>query len=213
MPHRGTIERRHQQREAILRATSRLAGERGWQQVTMRRLAAALGWKAASLYEYFSSKEELLAALVGDGFARLLARVAGDGEKPGLHELARRTWAFAWEEPQTYQAMHGLAGVPFGPPEQPEAKALFAIVREAVQREVGDAQLDLDAAADVCWALLHGTIALAMSGRIAGGRARAARLLDVGLDALVTGWRGAGGDGQRPGPAAHDRPGRDPLPR
>jgi len=42
-----------------------------------------------------------------------------------------------------------------------------------VQRELGETNsLDLDAATNICWALLNGTITLAMSGRIAGRPAR-----------------------------------------
>lgn len=194
MERNPVAERRSRQREQILRATARLAAEVGWQQVTMRRLASALGCQPPSIYEYFSGKEEILSSLVRNGFRRLLERLDADGAEPSLRTIATTVWAFAWEEPEVYQAMHGLGGMPFGwDVGQAEAKALFAIGRRAVEREVGEgARLDLDAATDTCWALLHGTISLAMSGRIAGGPERAARLLESGLAALTAGWREAG---------------------
>jgi AcrR family transcriptional regulator len=189
---RPPLDHRHRnQRERILRAVVRLAAELGWPRVTMRRLATALGCQPASIYEYFPSKEAILSTLAADGFDRLLARLTRDGPDPTLPALARTVWAFAQEEPQVYQAMHGMAGAAaMWGDERQEAKALFALARRAVAREAGDAMgLDLDAATDICWAMVHGTIALAMAGRIAGEPERAAALLEAGLATLAAGWR------------------------
>ena len=189
--------RRQRQREAIMAATLRLASEVGWQQVTMRKLAASLEIQPASLYEYFPSKEGIFAALIEDGYTRLLFNLTSGNDEPDLQILVKRIWTFAWKEPQVYQAIHGLAGVPYGwESRRPEAKALFALLRAAIARETGGRPglvFDLDAATDICWALIHGTVALAMAHRLAGGRTRAARLLESGIEALVSSWQ------QRPG--------------
>ena len=51
-------------KEEILQTASRLFSERGYNAVSMRDLAQALGIKAASLYNHIDSKQELLATIV-----------------------------------------------------------------------------------------------------------------------------------------------------
>lgn len=50
--------------EKILKKAIKLAGKSGVQGITMRKLAASLKVEAMSLYNYYSSKDELLDALV-----------------------------------------------------------------------------------------------------------------------------------------------------
>lgn len=59
-------------REAIIKAASELIAEEGFEALTMRRLAERCGVGAMTLYGYFPSKEDLLAALAD----RALAEVA-----------------------------------------------------------------------------------------------------------------------------------------
>ena len=51
-------------KEEIFETASQLFGERGFNAVSMRDLAEALGIKAASLYNHISSKQELLATII-----------------------------------------------------------------------------------------------------------------------------------------------------
>ena len=52
-------------KEKILRAAVRLFSDRGYDKVSMRDIAAAVGIKAASIYNHYSSKEELLKSIYG----------------------------------------------------------------------------------------------------------------------------------------------------
>ena len=51
-------------KEEILRTASQLFSERGYNAVSMRDLAEALGIKAASLYNHIDSKQELLSTII-----------------------------------------------------------------------------------------------------------------------------------------------------
>lgn len=51
-------------RDEIIKTAARLFKERGYNAVTMRDLATAMGMKAASLYNHISSKQEILKAII-----------------------------------------------------------------------------------------------------------------------------------------------------
>ena len=53
-------------KQEIIRTAANLFKERGYSAVTMRDLAAAMGIKAASLYNHISSKQELLKEIIID---------------------------------------------------------------------------------------------------------------------------------------------------
>jgi AcrR family transcriptional regulator len=58
---------------AIREAATQLIAERGYEAVSMRELAQAVGVQAAALYRYFPNKEELLFTLMNDHMSALLA--------------------------------------------------------------------------------------------------------------------------------------------
>jgi AcrR family transcriptional regulator len=55
-------------RESILSAARDLARREGWDAVTMRRLAEEIEYSANFAYRYFTGREDILLALVRDGF-------------------------------------------------------------------------------------------------------------------------------------------------
>jgi TetR/AcrR family transcriptional regulator, cholesterol catabolism regulator len=78
-------------REAELhRTATRLFRERGFHATSMQDLAEALGMNRGSLYHYIESKDDLLWAIVDDGFQTLEDRVLPllDSEAPGTERLA-----------------------------------------------------------------------------------------------------------------------------
>ena len=162
-------------RRKILLAARKIALAEGWQSVTIRRIADQVEYSAAAIYEYFDSKEAILLAIMEEGFQQMLAKLRSlrdedlsSGEF--LVALGRAYWQFAWQNPEIYQVMHGLGGVPFGSAAAPvAAKALFELVREAVssaRQEIGIEGLVTDAMIEIVWATLHGLVSLSMSGRI-----------------------------------------------
>ena len=195
----GTKERRERERQelrqAILAAAHHIAGEEGWQSVSIRKVADRIEYSPPTIYEHFASKEAILLELMRAGFQRLLADMrqaigALSDPQERVLGLARAYWKFAWQNPALYQVMHGLGGVPFcsgkaaikaaGDP-LVEADAVFDLTLATVQGAVSRpdfSQNQLEDAVMILWAALHGLVALVMAERVDGGCERAERLLE-----------------------------------
>jgi AcrR family transcriptional regulator len=202
----GTKERRDRQRQelrqSILAASRGIAAREGWQAVSIRRVAEQIEYSPPTIYEHFDSKEALLVELMREGFRLLLERVrAGDSATAApearIMGVALAYWEFAWDYPELYQVMHGLGGVPFceepasaeaqseplstGSGQAPaEAKVVFQFTMDALGALAGGRASceDREASVHILWATLHGLVALTMAGRIDGGRAQAAALVE-----------------------------------
>ena len=186
----GTKERRDRERTAlkqrILGAALEIATEEGWPAVTVRKVADRIEYTAPALYAHFESKDGILQELVREGFGKLSALLqaaysttADPTER--MVGLALAYCDFAWENRELYQVMHGLGGAAcktLGPPEASDPGG--ALLRAAVSAALAPADprtLDLDSELDIHRATLYGLVALAMDGRLPGGRARCARLV------------------------------------
>ena len=109
-------------RDTILSAAYDVARRDGWQAVTMRRLADEIEYSANFAYRYFSGRDDILLALVRDGFRRLRDAMAtahttdapDDGNRAPVTAIRHAVHAyldFAVAEPELYQLMYGLDGV------------------------------------------------------------------------------------------------------
>ena len=79
-------------------------------------------------------------------------------------------------------------------PEQfsPEAKAVFQFTMDAIKDLAGGGEQDCEereASVHILWATLHGLVALTMAGRIDGGRAQAAGLVERAVRAFLAAQR------------------------
>jgi AcrR family transcriptional regulator len=75
-------QRKEDQRAEILQAAASLIAERGFHGMSMRDLADATGFGVSSLYNYFASKEELLAELQIRAFETLIAAADDSAQAP-----------------------------------------------------------------------------------------------------------------------------------
>jgi len=214
----GTKERRDRERQelrqAILTASREIAAREGWQSVSIRKVAERIEYSPPTIYEHFISKEALLLELMREGFRLLMERVQAGSSSAAAPEarimaVARAYWDFAWDYPELYQVMHGLGGVPFcfgavieetesaphllsSEPFPPEAKAVFQFTMGAIKELAGGGELDCDrheGSVHILWATLHGLVALTMAGRIEGGRAQAAGLVERAVHAFLAAQR------------------------
>jgi TetR/AcrR family transcriptional regulator, mexJK operon transcriptional repressor len=84
-----------ERREAIFVAAERLFGERGFESVTMAEIAADVGMSKKTLYAVFSSKTDLLQALISSSYAWTgvdffkVARNSADELKMRLGEIGK----------------------------------------------------------------------------------------------------------------------------
>jgi AcrR family transcriptional regulator len=105
-------------REQIAAAAVAIADEDGFEAVTMRRIAAALGAGTMSLYRYIQTKDDLL-ALIDDA---ILGEALVPGTLPAdwreaLAVVARRSRSAYLSHPWAVRALHGRAvpGTSAGP--------------------------------------------------------------------------------------------------
>ena len=68
----GIQERRERERAAvrqqIVDAAEMIAADKGWDAVTIRAVAGTIEYSPALIYEYFANKDEILFALMRQGF-------------------------------------------------------------------------------------------------------------------------------------------------
>jgi len=100
--------------DEILAAAGRLFGEQGVGGTTMTQLAKAVGLRQSSLYYWFASKEELVAALVSRANVvplEIVARIEAEGGPPAvrLHRFVRADVVALCEMPIDINEVHRIA--------------------------------------------------------------------------------------------------------
>jgi AcrR family transcriptional regulator len=197
--HERRTREKQELRHQILRAARQIAVNEGWQAVTIRKIADQVEYSPAAIYEYFESKEAIIRTLMDEGFRTLLAeleslRVEETQPIAYVGTIGQAYWRFAWQNPELYQIMHGLGGVPFGTAEAPgEAKKIFEFVKDAVRaarEELGISSPVTDEMIEIVWAMLHGLVSLSMAGRIPTKHwVEKTPLVDQAVQQLINGWR------------------------
>ena len=88
-PRRTYDSHRERQRHRILGAAETLFDERGIDRVTMADIVSAAGIRASTLYQYFSNKDDVVWAILGDVFADsvVLAKQAMGTGKTALDKI------------------------------------------------------------------------------------------------------------------------------
>ena len=142
----------------IVRAAGDLLERDGPEALSMRRIAAELGIRAASLYEHVRDKPALEAALISAGFeeqAELFAR-AVDGAADPIGALAVAYRDFARRRPNLYRLMT----------ERPLRRDLLVpgVEEAAAQPLLAATGGDPDQARAI-WAFAHGMVLLELNGR------------------------------------------------
>jgi AcrR family transcriptional regulator len=161
-------------RAKIIAEAERQFAEAGPDGVSLRSIARAIGWAAASLYRYFPNKGALLAATraaVLDRFSERIeaAYAAHDDLWERSRAIGRAYSDFAFDEPHAYQLMFGFT-VPGPKPLElvaAEARSLRTVteyIKDMI--EAGVLEGEPEPIGRAYWAALHGLIVLRMSGRI-----------------------------------------------
>jgi len=164
-------------RREIVGAARRIVVEDGYAALTMRRIGEAIGYSAASIYQYFANRDAIAGALMEEGFVELVeafapaATIADPLSR--LKAVGRAYVRFGLTRPETYRLMFMedpkiTAGVLEGSAGENSAgmRAYAAILEPLVQLfERGRLRDDLTppVAADVMWISLHGLVSLKLT--------------------------------------------------
>jgi AcrR family transcriptional regulator len=194
-----TRRQRHiETKQAILQAARALILEKGADKLSLREIARRIGYSPAGLYEYFGSKEEIVAAVAAEGFEQLhayLNRVPND--LPPMQRLVAIGLAyvqFAQQYPEHFMLI--FSRLPSGriSLQAPAgAHSPYQIVLQAIQDGVDAGALALPAGSDLeemaysLWAMAHG-MAMLQQTHLRDFQADFPALDQRVLEALVQGW-------------------------
>jgi AcrR family transcriptional regulator len=175
-----TPEEKLELRERIVSEAAFLYAEVGYTNFTMRRLAARLGYTATAIYRYFHNREDLILAMVGDGYALFRKYLMVDvvvsndavvsfSPHTRLKCVGEGYLKFAFEHPEMYKLM--FMARPRALYDTAEEKvrdrmqmrlSVAGLISETVFFEEFTPDIHLEAA-DIFWATLHGLASLALS--------------------------------------------------
>ncbi len=164
-----------QARADVCRVSEVLFARHGVEGVTMRQIAAELGWSATTAYRYFKSKEEILAAVRAAAYNRFCevieqaTRSSSDPRK-SARNVGQAYLGFALENPDAYRMMFDVS------PADVTGNAELAQASDRARRSMveyvtplvatGFLHGDPQALGQMFWAAAHGLVMLRLSGMV-----------------------------------------------
>jgi AcrR family transcriptional regulator len=193
-------EAKEELRERILAEALALFVSEGYAGFSMRKLGQRLHFTAAALYTYFANKDELLLAIIGQGYERLgrgLEAVEGEAAVERLGAIGEAFMDFAFRNPELYTLMFiQRPGTLFdlSPATVHTRMALLRNVADAARRAPRFArarEASVRQVAELFFALQHGLISLALTMPVFDERwaRRNLRSLIDGMRPLLEGRR------------------------
>jgi AcrR family transcriptional regulator len=200
----GIKERRERERlefrEAILSAAREIAASEGWAAVSIRKIAERIEYSPPMIYEYFEDKQDLLFALMVDGFRQLQeqtheVRLANPDPYTALLRMAEVYWDFSMQNPDLYQVMYGLEGVHIIDMDKankpPEIQRTVEEIIEALEmwRQLVNLQpFDHMDAFHQIWGAMHGIVSLFLSRRAKLTHEQGRGLMTRTVEVILAGW-------------------------
>jgi len=172
---RGEPYHKENLRETLIEAAVGLVGEAGPRAFTLREVARRAGVSHNAPYRHFAAKDDLLAAVAEEGFARLTASMrkwmrsgAGALERLQLSGCGYVDFALRW--PQHFLVLFDLPHPPNDcNPAHIAGQNAFQVLLDAVTaaQQSGDLPAgELMPLAWTAWSLVHGVAKLATSGNL-----------------------------------------------
>jgi AcrR family transcriptional regulator len=144
-------------RNAILDAARHTMLREGFDAVSMRKIADAIGYSPASLYLHFENRDAIAEALCTEGHAQLIQALHG---VPNPDDNALRTFAFAYLEfARTHEAVYRLMFMDGAALTRSALDGGHETVVSVLTPLVGDDHH----VANYLWATLHGIASLSMN--------------------------------------------------
>jgi AcrR family transcriptional regulator len=157
-------------------ATERFA-KHGYEGVTMRQLAEALGCSPKTPYRYFKDKADILATVRAEAFTKFADALEKAASSAPPHQRGRLTseayLAFALKNPHAYRIMFDIdAPLDENHPELgPASERAARYITRGAEQLAESGAIDADPAVFgwSMWAALHGVVMLHQSGMLAHG--------------------------------------------
>lgn len=110
------LKQKEEVRDSILNAAREIVLSEGWQAVSIRKIADAIGYSLPVVYTHFESKDAILEEFVKVGFSLLneaieVAKGKSTKAEQQLTDMAIAYFEFAFAKREYYQMMFGL-GMP-----------------------------------------------------------------------------------------------------
>jgi AcrR family transcriptional regulator len=184
-------------RMALVETAADLIAAEGPSQLSLRKLASAVGTSTMAVYTHFGGMDELRREVRREGFVRLREHMSAvpltDDPVADIGQLGTAYYVNAVTNPNLYRAMF-MEG-PVGEADADVGLDTFVQLVEAVQRAI-DARRFADggatAMAQQLWALSHGTVTLQLAHLLEPEAAQ--DCLRAAAEGLFRAW----GDGQNP---------------
>ena len=177
--------RREATRKEILDAAWALVREHGLAALSLRDLAARVGMRAPSLYQYFSSKHAIYDAMFGQGTRQALevigAEITTADPRVALREIARRMFEFTTSDPARAQLLFQRTIPGFEPSAESYAPAVA--MHAQVQTLLTSLGITDPDAMDLWTALISGLTGQQLANDPGG--TRWARLVDRTVDMFI----------------------------
>ncbi len=175
----GIAERKQKEkikmRKAILRTAMKLFLKEGFDRVTIRRIAEEIEYSPATIYLYFTDKNEILYALHIEGYEELYSRQqAITSVKDPLQRLRKHGEiyiTFALENPEYYDLMFIMRGPVEKIREAKESdigQRSFELLKKNVQDCMDTERIprrDIDIVTFAFWSTVHGVASLIIRER------------------------------------------------
>lgn len=165
-------------RRQILDTARHLLVKEGYHNLSMRKIADAIGYSATSIYLYFDSKDHLLHALIHEGMVQLQDQLGAtaqdfpDDPVRRLRALCRTFIEFGLGNPEYYEIMFLLRPERMEryPPEKyRQARNNLDFFGRALEEGETEGVFEVGAPkvlASTIWASLHGTVSLLLAERV-----------------------------------------------
>jgi len=165
-------------RRVILDSTRHLLVRDGYQSLSMRKIARAIGYSATSIYLHFENKDALIHALIEEGMDHLLAMLKSvEAEHVGdpvahLGAMCRRFVDFGLENPEYYEIMfmlHPEFMERYPAEKYRRARRNLDVIAATLADGVAQGVFAVDnvrVAASTIWSALHGAVSLLLARRV-----------------------------------------------
>lgn len=164
-------------REKILEQSRIMLYSKGYDSISMRKIAKEVGVSATSIYLYFKNKDHLVHTLIEESVEELSTSIeAGASKVSGTIEkfeaIVRSYVGFAMSHPEKYQVIYTVKSELMGryPKEKfRKARRGYSLLESVITQGVKEGLMELEQpmiAAYSIWAQLHGITSVVLNQRL-----------------------------------------------